>query len=130
MRNIRLWVAAGSWLCVGSLAVSGTTARQPGLWEIRTTTTWQEEPQIPGDQGDKLRGGTHTTQVCLTPEMINDYGVLLPHSSGQCSIQNRASTANKITGDYVCNGMMTGKGALESTWTDPEHAVGKLHFLG
>src|SRR5258708_6504164 len=78
MRNTRLCIAIGGWLCVGSLALSGTTNREPGLWEITTTTSWQKAPEVPGAEGEKLRGGTHTTQVCLTQEMINDYGALLP----------------------------------------------------
>lgn len=130
MRNTRLWIAVGGWLCVGSLALSGTTARQPGLWEITSTTTWQKAPAVPGVEGEKLHGGTRTSQVCLTQEMINDYGALLPQARGQCTIQNKAMTGNRVTGEYVCAGMMEGKGALESTWTDPAHAIGKLHFTG
>jgi hypothetical protein len=25
---------------------------------------------------------------------------------------------------------MTGKGSVEATWTDPDHATSKVHFLG
>lgn len=130
MRNTRLLIAMGSWLCAGGLALSATTARQPGLWEIKTDTTWQKAPQVPGTEGEKLRGGAHTSQVCLTQEMIDDYGALVPQARGQCSIQNRTMTGNRITGDYVCTGMMEGKGALESAWTDPQHVVGRVHFVG
>ncbi len=130
MRNTRLCIAIGGWLCVGSLALSGTTTREPGLWEITTTTSWQKAPEVPGVEAEKLRGGTHTTQVCLTQEMINDYGALLPQGRGQCSIQNRVITGAKVTGEYVCTEMMDGKGQLESAWTDPEHAAGKVHFVG
>src|SRR6202161_475173 len=80
MRNIRLWIGIGCWLAVGSLALSGTTSRKAGLWETTTTTTWQKAPQAPGDQAEKLRGGTHTAQVCLTQAMIDNYGALLPQS--------------------------------------------------
>ena len=118
MRHTRLSMAAAGWLPLGTLATAGPTNRKPGLGEITTSTTWQKVPQIPGADGEKLRGGTHTTQVCLTQEMIDDYGALLPQGRGQYSIQNRVSTESKTTGEYVCNGMMEGRGRLESTWID------------
>jgi hypothetical protein len=132
MRNSPLSIAAVCCLGFGSLAFSGTTTRQAGLWEMTTTTTWQKSPDIPGDQPDKdkLRGSSHTTQICLTQEMINDYGALLPQSHGNCSVENRVITGDKITADYVCSGLMTGKGAIESVWVDTEHAKGNVHFVG
>jgi hypothetical protein len=130
MRNTRRWIAVGCWLGFGTLALSGTTTHQAGLWEYTTTMTWQEAPQVPGEQGDKLRGGTHTTQYCLTQEMIDDYGVGLPQSRGQCSVKNRAVVSGKVTADYLCAGLMTGKGQLESFWTNAEHATSKVHFTG
>lgn len=132
MRKSPLSIAFGCCLGFGSLAFSGTATRPAGLWEMTTTTTWQKSPDVPGAQPDqsKLRESSHTTQVCLTQEMINDYGALLPQSHGNCLIENRAIAGDKITADYVCNGLMTGKGALESVWVDTEHAKGKVHFVG
>ena len=92
--------------------------------------TWQKAPEIPGDQAEKIRGGTHSTQICLTQEMINDYGVLLPQSHGNCKVANRTMSGEKVTGDYVCTGLMEGKGLLESDWTDKGHGTGKVHFKG
>lgn len=97
---------------------------------MKSTTTWQKAPQIPGEQADKLHAGTHITQLCLTQEMINDYGALLPVSHGQCTVENRAMSNGKVTGDYVCKGMMTGKGKLESEWIDVQHGTGTVHFVG
>jgi hypothetical protein len=91
---------------------------------------WQKSPEVPGGQGSKLHGGTHTSQVCLTQEMIDDYGVLMPQGRGNCSIENKVVKGNTITGDYVCSGLMAGKGELESVWVDTEHAKGKVHFQG
>ncbi len=132
MRNSPLSIAVGCCLGFGSLAFSGTTARQAGLWEMTTTTTWQKSPDVSDSQSekDKLRESSHTTQICLTQEMINDYGALLPQSHGNCSVENRVIAGDKITADYVCNGLMTGKGAIESVWVDTEHAKGKVHFVG
>jgi len=130
MRHPRPWIAVTSCLLAGSLSLTAATNRKPGLWEITTNTTWQKAPEVPGGDAEKLRGGAHTTEVCLTQEMIDDYGALLPQGRGQCSIQNRISTESKTTGDYVCIGMMDGKGQLESVWADPEHVNGKVHFVG
>jgi len=35
-----------------------------------------------------------------------------------------------MTADWICTGRMAGKGTLESSWSDPDHAVGKVHFIG
>lgn len=130
MRTLRGWMAVLCWLGFGSLALSGTTTREPGLWETTSTTTWQKSPEIPGEQAPKLHAGTHTTQACLTEEMIKDYGALLPRPRGQCTIENQVFKDGKVTGDYVCSGMMSGRGKLESSWTDAEHATGRVHFSG
>jgi hypothetical protein len=130
MNQTRLRIAIGACVGLASMAWAGTTNRKPGLWEISTTTTWQKAPAVEGVDAAKMPGGTHTSEVCLTQEMIDDYAALLPHGSAQCTIQNRVTTGNKTTGEYVCNGVMEGKGDLESTWTDPEHVTGKVHFNG
>jgi len=115
--------------CATAAGLLGAT-RRPGLWEYTTTMTWQQAPVAPGSDLARLGGGTQTTQVCLTEELIDQYGILLPHSRGQCSIENKQVEPGRITADYVCSGMMTGKGALLSEWSDSEHVTGKLHFTG
>jgi hypothetical protein len=130
MSQTRLCITIGACLGLASLASAGTTTRKPGLWEITTTTTWQVSPVADAMNQGKIPGGTHTSEVCLTQEMIDDYGALLPHGNRECKIENRVTTENKTTGDYICNGMMDGKGQLESTWTDAEHVTGKVHFNG
>jgi hypothetical protein len=82
MRGSRLWIEFGFWLCVGS-AIASAGTRKAGLWKMTTTTTWQKAPSASGREGNSFAGGSHTTQVCLTQEMIDDYGALLPHSQGQ-----------------------------------------------
>ena len=130
MNQTRLWITIGACIGLASLASAGTATGKPGLWEITTTTTWQKAPLVQGVDAGKIPGGTHSSEVCLTQEMIDDYGALLPHGNNQCTIQNRVTTDNKTTGEYVCSGQMNGKGDLESTWTDPEHVTGKVHFNG
>jgi hypothetical protein len=115
----------------GTVAVIAEAAtRKAGLWELTTTMTWQRSPSTPGTAAPGLTGGTRTTQVCLTQEMIDKYGALLPQSRGQCTIANKVISPGSVTGDWVCNGIMSGKGALESRWSDAEHARSKVHFVG
>lgn len=129
MRKIQLWIALGCSLFAVTMFAWAET-RKAGLWEMTTTTTWQRSPYAPGTAGDPVKGGTHTTQVCLTQEMIDKYGALLPQSRGQCRIANKLMRPGGMTADWVCTGKMSGKGALESTWSDLEHARGKVHFIG
>ena len=35
-----------------------------------------------------------------------------------------------MTADMICDGPMSGKGTMESTAIDSEHAKGKVHFAG
>lgn len=100
--------------------------RKAGLWELTTTQTWQQSP-FPG--GAAPGGGTTTTKVCLTQEQIDKYGAIVPQTRG-CQITNIVKKGNGMTADMVCTGSMSGKGTLESTSTDGEHAKGKVHFIG
>ena len=35
-----------------------------------------------------------------------------------------------MTADWICSGMMAGKGTLEASWTDSDHSTSKVHFTG
>jgi hypothetical protein len=126
MDRTRFCVAMGCLISMATIVTSAET-RKAGLWELTTTMTWQRSPSA---QGLPVKAGTHTSQVCLTQEMIDKYGALLPQSKGQCSVVNRVMTPQGETADYVCSGKMSGKGTLESSWSDAEHSHGKLHLVG
>lgn len=100
-----------------------------GLWEITTQTTWKTSPVPPGTRGGPPRGDLHTTEVCLTQEMV-DAGALLPQPRGQCRIENKVIKTGSMTADYVCTGKMRGTGKLESTFPDLEHVNNSIHFEG
>lgn len=104
--------------------------RRPGLWKVTTSTTWQKSPQILGAPNETMKDQTHETQVCLTQEMIDKYGALLPHSRGRCTLANKSVDPGIIRADYMCSGMMSGKGDLISIWSDVEHSQSSLHFVG
>lgn len=134
MRNITVWVAMSC--CAASIAMPGSAqnARKPGLWEVNSKMTWQLSPIPPGVT---LPGGispstptTHTTQVCLTQEMIDRYGAPIPQSRSECRAENIRKTASAMSADWVCSGRMSGKGTLESSWIGDTDAQSKLHFVG
>lgn len=100
-----------------------------GLWEVTTSMSWQKSPVPPGSPGGPPRGTPHTTQVCLTQEMV-DAGALLPQSRGQCRIEDKVVKPGTLTATYVCTGKMKGMGKLETTFPDLEHVTGSIHFEG
>jgi hypothetical protein len=150
MRNIRVCVSLGCCFFAMAILAGGETqkarpeipkasldagklkneTRKAGLWEITTTMTWQKSPFMSGTGGGMASNGTHAKQVCLTQQMIDEYGALLPQSRGNCRVANKKMMLGGITADWVCTGNMPGTGALESTWSDLEHAKGKVHFVG
>jgi hypothetical protein len=116
-------------LCLFVLAIFAwaQAVRKPGLWEMTATMTWQQSPM---PAGMNMPPVTTNTQVCLTQEMINKYGAPMPQSrSGECKIANVVLHATSMTADWICSGRMPGKGTLESSWADPNHAIGKVHFV-
>ncbi len=109
-------------------------ARKPGLWQMTTTRTFQQTPLPPGRS---LPAGAHspfsklttTTTVCLTQAMIDKYG--MPATVGQgCELINVVLKETGVRAELVCSGAMKGRGTWESSWSDPEHATGKTHFVG
>jgi hypothetical protein len=115
---------------------SAQSNRKPGLWEMTSTTTWQRSPMPPGmtmpaGGNSPFGGGAHTTQVCMTREMIDKYGAPPPQSrNNQCQLSNIVKKANSMSADWVCSGAMAGKGTAEATWTDADHSTSKVHFMG
>jgi hypothetical protein len=135
MHKTRVWIAAGC--CALTLAVFAfaQAVRKPGLWEMTTTITWQQSPLPPGmtmpaGANSPFAGSTHTTQVCLTQQMIDKYGAPMPTTNGDCKISNVALHATGMSADMVCTGRMNVKATMESSWADGNVARGKVHFVG
>jgi hypothetical protein len=128
MHKTRVLTILGCCLFVLAIFAWAQSVRKPGLWEMTTTMTWQQSPM---PQGMTMPGGgQHTTLVCLSQEMINKYGAPMPQSrNGECQIANVVMHATSMTADWICSGRMVGKGTLESSWADPNHAIGKVHFV-
>ena len=130
MRKTRIYVTLGCCFVAMAIFAWAQVNRKPGLWEMTSTMTWQQSPMPPGmtmpaGANNPFGGGPRTTQVCLTQAMIDKFGAPLPQSrNGQCQISNVSLKPTSMSADWICTGMMTGKGTLESSWTDPDHAVG------
>jgi hypothetical protein len=128
MRRTRVSIALVCCLFVMA-ALALAQGRKAGLWDLTTTTTWQESP-FPADMpGSPAAGGTHTMPVCFTQQQMDKYSAIIPPIS-DCHVTNLVKKSNGMTADLVCTGRMSGKASLESSWTDGEHATGKVHFVG
>jgi hypothetical protein len=102
---------------------AGAQDRKPGVYDLTITTTTVS----PSAKAYPPR----TSQVCLTQEMIDTYGAIVPDRLTQaCQLVNVVKKRGGMTADLVCSGGITGKGTLEVNWTDGEHAKGNLHFSG
>ncbi len=135
MRKVPVFVAVS---CFVVLAASSwaQSKQKPGLWDMTSTMTWQKSPMPPGMSmprggNSPFGGGAHTTQVCLTQEMIDKYGAAPPQSrNNQCQLSNIQKKPGSMTADWVCTGMMAGKGTVEGSWSDENHSTSKVHFTG
>jgi Protein of unknown function (DUF3617) len=133
VRSVALAVSAGVFVL--GLFAWAQDPRKPGLWDITTTTTWQQTPfpagmQMPPQAAAAFGGAPHTTPYCLTQAMIDRYGAALPQSRGNCQVANLQKTSNSMSADWICTGAMSGKGSIESHWGEDGTAKGKIHFVG
>ena len=127
MRKTRFVIMVAVCLLTTAIYVWAET-RKAGLWETTNTMTWQQSP-LPGGISPPGNGEPHTTQVCLTQQELEKYGAIAPQIPG-CQVTNVIVKAHGMTADMVCDGMMKGKGTLESSWNDDSHAIGSIHFAG
>lgn len=135
MSKTRVLITIGCCLCFMAISASGQ-GRKPGLWEVTTTTTWQQSPMpagmtMPQGANSPFSGGTYSAQACYTQPMIDKLGAPMPQNrNSQCQVTNVKMKPGGMSGDWVCTGMMAGKGPIEGSWTDPEHTKVKVHFIG
>ena len=134
MRKTRVWITLSCCLFALAIFAWAQANRKPGLWEMTSTMTWQQSPMPPGmampaGANNPFGGGPRTSQVCVTQAMIDKYGAPTPQGR-DCQVTNIVLKANGMTADLMCSGRMSGKGTLESSWTDPDHTKGKVHFTG
>ena len=131
MRASAIKTAIGSAFLVTAI-FAWAQSRKPGLWETTSTMTLQQSPfpaGMPNSPNSPFGGGPRTTQVCLTQEQIDKYGAPTP-ASHDCQITNVVLKPHGMTADMVCSGRTTGKGIVESTWSEDGTATGTVHFVG
>jgi hypothetical protein len=131
MRTTNICIAV-TCCALAAAVVAWAQTRKAGLWEMTTTMTLQQSPFPPGmaiPANSPLNPAPRTTQVCLTQAMIDKYGAPVPPRN-DCRLANVQKGELGMTADLVCSGRMTGKGELTSSWPDPEHAKGSVHFIG
>ena len=125
----RIAKVIGYFLLIGWAAAQEN--RQAGLRLVSTSTRMQQPGQAPANRngvgsfavaGDGL-------PVCLTQELIDRYGVILPPSPKNCELTHVQRTADSFKADMTCKGGYNGFGSVESTWTDPSHVVGRIRFV-
>ena len=131
MLKNRVWITL--MLCLVSGPVSSLAqSLKPGLWIISTTTKIQQPGEAPGNFGASQAQSSAEPaglQACMTQEMIDKYGVVLPPSLRDCELTNVVQAADSFHADMTCKGSYNGVGSIESTWSDPDHVVGKVRFV-
>jgi len=134
MRKTRLWIPAGCFVAATAmLLLAQPSNRHPGLYEATSTMTFQQSPFPAGMQmpaNSPFGGGPHTSQVCVTQEMIDRYDGAPPQSRGDCRMSNMNRTANGMTADWTCTGQMDGSGKVTTSWTGDGTSNTKVHFTG
>jgi hypothetical protein len=112
-------------------------SRKAGLWEMTSKTTILQ----PGNRGGATTNNGSDAQaqpqptepaglpVCLTQDQIDKYGVIMPPSLRDCELSNVVQKPDSFTADMICKGTYNGKGTIQSTWTDDDHASGKVTFV-
>lgn len=135
MRKIAFWAPVGCCFVAAAALLVAQSNRKPGLYDVNSTMTWQQSPlppgvQMPAGANSPFGGGPHTSQVCVTQEMIDRYGGPTPQSRGDCQVSNVNKTANGMTADYICTGHMNGTGKLEGSWNETGESHSKVHFTG
>ena len=129
----RIWSTLGYYLLIGVVAAWAQETKKAGLWLIASSTKIQQVGDTPGNFA---RGSSSTPAapegglpVCLTQELVDNYGVMLPPSLKDCQLSKVVRTAGSFKADMTCKGGYNGFGSVESTWTDPDHVVGKIRFV-
>jgi len=133
MQKYTLWIALT--FCVLTASVSSAQqSHKAGLWIISTTTRIQQQGESPGNFSAAGHQGQSSSEptglpACMTQEMIDKYGVILPPSLRDCELSNVVQPADGFHADMSCKGSYNGVGSIESTWTDEDHVVGKVRFV-
>jgi hypothetical protein len=129
MRFHRNVTIAGTCVLAAAL-MAWAQSPKAGLYEVTNHMTWQQSPFPEGMQAPAGSGGPHTAQTCVTQAQIDKYNGPKPEARGGCQVSNIQKRANGMTAEISCGAPMTGKGTVDTTWTDSGHSRSKVHFTG
>lgn len=135
MRTMRLWIPVAGCVLATATLLMAQPERHPGLYETTSTMTWQQSPlppgvQLPPGMNSPFSGSTHTSQVCITQQMIDRFDGPPPQTRGECHVANMVKNSDGMTADLVCTGSMDGKGTIKGSWTGDGRSNSKVHFAG
>ncbi|MGD0481911.1 MAG: DUF3617 family protein [Terracidiphilus sp.] len=135
MNKTHVRIALGCCLLAAAVLSWAQAVRKPGLWEMTSTTTWQKSPMPPGmtlppGAANPFAPTTRTTEVCLTREMIDKFGVPVTTPAQSCTISNVVLKSDSMTAEMTCTGKMNMHATMESSWPSGNTAHGKIHVTG
>ena len=84
-------LATGAALALGSSLAYAALPMQPGMWELRVTTSVA-----------KRAAPTETSRECLSQQDIDHPTRALPKPAADCSISNLTTNGNRVTYDLSC----------------------------
>lgn len=131
MRKTHVWITLS--FCLLTMAtIAPAQNRKAGLWEITSKTTFQQPGNVgmfsATQSGQAPSGDIPAVPVCLSKELIEKFGVVLPPSLRDCQLTNVVNKPDSLMADLTCTGRSNGKGTIETSWSDDGHATGKIHF--
>lgn len=133
MRKTRVWITLGCCFAAPAIIVNAQNGKA-GLWEVASRTTFQQSGSVgmfnatqPANSPSDAAPGL---PVCLSQEVVDKFGVVLPPSLRDCELSHVVRQPNHMSADLTCSGRTNGKGSIDSAWTDEDHVQGKIHFVG
>jgi len=132
MQKYNLWITLTFCLLAAGVS-SAQQSPKSGLWIISTTTRIQQQGESPANFSGGHPGQSSPDPVglpaCLTQEIIDKFGVILPPSLRDCELSNVVQAADSFHADMTCKGAYNGVGSIESTSSDEDHVAGKVRFV-
>jgi hypothetical protein len=132
MAKTSVWITVMFCALAGGVLTLAQETQKAGLWLISTTNKIQQAGEAPANFGAHPAQSSPETgalPACMTREMVDKYGVILPPSLRDCELSNVVRAADNFHADMTCKGAYNGVGSIEATWTDPDHVTGKVHFV-
>jgi hypothetical protein len=135
----RIWLASAA-LVLLSPGVALAAHGKAGLWNITTTMSMPDMPQMPPEAMAMMKargmsmpgmGGPMVTQICMTQaDVDSDAPPPTRDREENCQTKVTAKTASSMKADMVCSGRMQGTGHMEVSYTGAEHYSGSYSFKG